>query len=99
MIWRKILRIAVAAILSMLLAYFTEVFIRNYSTILTFAMPGQYVADRVVPVPPRPNELSTIGETILVAFAVDSACYFVLILALSVITRKFLSKPDNQRKS
>jgi hypothetical protein len=45
MIWRKILRIAVAVILSMLLAYLTEVFTRNYSTTLTFAMPGQYVAD------------------------------------------------------
>jgi hypothetical protein len=95
MIWKQVLRIAVAVLLSMLLAYLTEVFIRNYSTTLTFAMPGQYVADRVVPVPPPPNELSTIGETIVVAFAVDSACYLVLILGLSAIVGKSRDKPGN----
>jgi hypothetical protein len=83
----------------MLLAYLTEVFIRNYSTTLTFAMPGQYVADRVVPVPPPPNQLSTIGEKILVAFAVDSACYFILISGLSAITRKLRNKPENRSRS
>jgi hypothetical protein len=97
MFWRKLLRIVGTVILSMLLAYLTEVFIRHYSTTLTFAMPGQYVADRVVPVPPPPNELSTIGEKIVVAFAVDSACYFVLISALFAITRKLRNKLGTER--
>jgi hypothetical protein len=92
--WKKGLRIAVAVLLSMLLAYLTEVFVRHNSTTLT--LPGDYIAYRVVPVPPPPNELSTIGETILVAFAVDSACYFVLISALSEIARKLRNKPDNR---
>jgi hypothetical protein len=78
---RKVLRLAAAVILSMFLAYVTEVFIRQYSTTLTFAMPGQYIADHVVPVPPPPNQLSTLGETLLLAFAVDSACYLLFILS------------------
>jgi hypothetical protein len=95
MIWQKVLRFGVAVVVAMFLAYLTEVFVRHYSTTLTFAMPGQYVADRVVPVPPPPNEFSTIGEKLLVAFAVDSACYLVLILGLSAIVRKSRDKPGN----
>jgi hypothetical protein len=91
--WRTVLRFAAAVILSMLLAYVTEVFVGQYSTTLTFAMPGRYIADRVVPVPPPPNQLSTLGEKILLAFAVDSACYLVLILGLSATVRKSRDKP------
>jgi hypothetical protein len=94
MIWKKGLRIAVAVLLSMFLAYLTEVFVRHNSTTLT--LPGDYIAYRVVPVSPPPNELSTIGETIVVAFAVDSVCYLVLISGLSVITRKVRNKPGNR---
>jgi hypothetical protein len=90
---RKVLRFAAAVILSMFLAYVTEVLTGHYSTTLTFAMPGQYIPDRVVPVPPPPNELSTLGESILLAFAVDSACYLVLILGLLAIARKPRDKP------
>jgi hypothetical protein len=93
MIWKKVLRIALAVLLSMLLAYITEVLVSHNSTTLT--LPGDYIAYHVVPVPPRPNELSTIGETILVAFAVDSACYLVVILGLSAIVRKSRDKPGN----
>jgi hypothetical protein len=45
-IWQKVLRIGGAVILSMFLAYVTEVFARQYWTTLT---PGDYGADRIVP--------------------------------------------------
>ena len=96
MFWRKFLRIVGTVILSMLLAYLSEIFMDHYPTTLT---PGEYIARREVPVPPRPNELSALGEKIVLAFAVDSACYFVLILALSVITRKVRNKPGNRSRS
>jgi hypothetical protein len=87
---RKVLRFAAAAILAMFLAYLSERFMDHYPTIQT---PGEYIAQRVVPVPPPPNQLSTLGESILLAFAVDSACYFGLIWGLSAIARKLLGKP------
>jgi hypothetical protein len=92
--WQKIPRIGGTVILSMLLAYVTEVLI-GFSTALTFAMPGQYIADRVIPVPPPPNQLSTLGDSILLAFAIDSTCYLVLILGLSALVRKYRNKPGN----
>jgi hypothetical protein len=92
MIWKKVLRIALAVILSMLLAYLSEIFMDHYPTTLT---PGEYIARREVPVPPPPNELSALGEKIVLAFAVDSACYLVVILGLSAIVRKSRDKPGN----
>lgn len=94
--WKKILRIVGTVILSMLLAYLSEIFMDHYPTTLT---PGEYIARREVPVPPPPNELSALGEKIVVAFAVDSACYFVLISGLFAITRKLRNKPDNRSRS
>jgi hypothetical protein len=93
--WRKVLRFAAAVILSMFWAYVTEVFIGQYSTTLTFAMPGQYIADRVVPLRPPPNQLSTPGETLLLAFAVDSARYLVLILGLSATCQRRCKNPHS----
>jgi hypothetical protein len=93
-IWQTILRIGGTVILSMLLAYVTEV-LTDFSTALTAAMPGQHVADLVVAVPPPPNELSSLRDKILVAFAVDSTCYLVLILGLSALVRKSRNKPGN----
>jgi hypothetical protein len=76
----------------MFLAYMSERFMDHYPTIQT---PGEYIAQREVPVPPPPNQLSTLGEKILLAFAVDSACYLVLILGLSAIARNSRDKPGN----
>ena len=90
MIWRKVLRIAIVVILSMALAYLTELSMSHYP-----ATPGEYVAQREVPVPPPPNEFSTLGEKILFAFAVDSACYLVLILGVSAIVRGSRGKAGN----
>jgi hypothetical protein len=87
---RKVLCFAAAAVLAMFLAYLSERFMDHYPTIQT---PGEYIAQRAVPVPPSPNELSTLGPKILLAFAIDSACYFVLIWGVSAITRKFRNKP------
>lgn len=97
-IWQKVRRIGGTVILSMLLAYVTEVLIGHFSTALTFAMPGQYIADRVVAVPPPPNQLSTLGDSILLAFAIDSTCYLILILGLSAITRKLRDKPAKRSR-
>jgi hypothetical protein len=94
-IWQNILRLGGTVILSMLLAYVTEVLIYHFSTALTAAMPGQYIADLVVVAPPSPNELSSLGDKILVAFAVDSTCYLILILGLSALVRKSRNKPGN----
>jgi hypothetical protein len=91
-IWQKVLRIGGTVILSMLLAYVTEVLIYHFSTALTSAMPGQYIAHLVVAVPSPPNELSSLGDKILVAFAVDSTCYLILILGLSAIARDLRNK-------
>jgi hypothetical protein len=55
--------------------------------------PGEYIADREVPVPPPSNKVSNIGERILLAFAIDSACYFVFIGGLAAIARKFRDRP------
>jgi hypothetical protein len=93
MIWKTVSRIAVIGLLAMLLAYLLEVFIGHYSTTLSFYMPGQYIADRIVPVPPPPKQLSTLGESIFIAFAVDSACCFVLIYCLFAMIGKRGYKP------
>jgi hypothetical protein len=92
MIWQKVLRFGVAVVVAMFLAYMSERFMDHYPTIQT---PGEYIAQREVPVPPPPNQLSTLGEKILLAFAVDSACYLVLILGLSAIARNSRDKPGN----
>jgi hypothetical protein len=92
MIWQKVLRFGVAVVVAMFLAYMSERFMDHYPTIQT---PGEYIAQREVPVPPPPNQLSTLGEKILLAFAVDSACYLVLILGLSAIARNSPDKPGN----
>jgi hypothetical protein len=88
---QKVLRIGGAVILSMFLPYITEFLIRQYWW-ATVTSPGMYIAQREIPVPPRPHELSTLGETILAAFAVDSACYLILILGLSAIGRQLRDK-------
>jgi hypothetical protein len=92
-IWQNILRIGGTVILSMFVAYVTEVFVRQYRP--TLALPGDYIADHVVPVSPPPNQLSTLGEALLVAFAVDSACYLVVISGLFLIIGKLRDKPGN----
>jgi hypothetical protein len=94
MIWRKVLRFAVALVVAMFLAYLSERFMDHYPTIQT---PGEYIVQRAVPVPPSPNQLSTLGAKILMAFAVDSACYLVLILSLLAVARR--DKSGNRLRS
>jgi hypothetical protein len=96
MIWLKLLRIAVAILVSMFLAYVTELLIRQYSTTFT---PGMFIAQNIVPIPPKPNELSTLGTKILLAFVLDSLCYLILISSLFVITRKLWNGPGNRSQS
>jgi hypothetical protein len=92
MVWRKVPRFGVAVVVALFLAYLSERVMDHYPTIQT---PGEYIAQREVPVPPPPHQLSTLGVKILLAFAVDSACYLVLILSLSSIVRKSRNKPGN----
>ncbi len=80
----KVLHVVAAAVLSMLSAYVTERVVDYYP----IETPGMFAARQVVPIRPPPNELSTMGESIVVAFAVDSALYFVVICALFVISGK-----------
>ena len=83
-IWKKVLRIAVIAVASILLAYFTEQVADHYP----IETPGESFARQVVPIPPRPNELTNLGKSILIAFAVDSVCYFVFICGVYVMIGK-----------
>jgi hypothetical protein len=92
----KGIRTALTVLLSMLLAYVSELFMDRYPAIQT---PGEHIAQREVPVPPPPNQLSTLGEKILLAFAVDSACYLVLISGLSAIIRNLRDKPNHRSRS
>jgi hypothetical protein len=91
--WR---RVAFILFLSVLLAYFSEFFIRQYSPNLLSVLPGKYISDRTVPVPPPPNQLANLGDRLLVTFAVDSLCYFILISGLYALTHSYLQrqKPD-----
>ena len=77
----------------MFLAYVTEVFMRQYQP--TLASPGDYVAGHVVPGSPPPNEFASLGKTLIVAFAVDSACYLIVISGLFLIIGKLRNKPGN----
>jgi hypothetical protein len=88
----NVLRIVATVLLSILLAYASEAWIDHYT--MTVDTPGEYIAHRVVSVPPPPNQLATLGESILVAFAVDSACYFALISGLFFMVGKLRDKPE-----
>jgi hypothetical protein len=92
-IWQNILRIGGTVILSMFLAYVTEVYARHYWA--TWSLPGDYIADHIVPGSPPPNEFASLGKTLIVAFAVDSACYLIVISGLFLIIGKLRNKPGN----
>jgi hypothetical protein len=73
------------------LAYVTERVADNYPA----ETPGMSAARHLVSIPPPPNELSALGKKILVAFAVDSVLYFVVICGLLVAFGKISQRPHS----
>jgi hypothetical protein len=84
----KTLRIAAAATLGIIVAYVLDVLVSAQRVSFLRTTPGQYLAQLLIPVPPHPRELSTLGLKIVASVAFDAFVWFLIILGVLTLMRR-----------
>lgn len=84
----KVLSLVSAYLLVSLLLTIVSQFVA-YQYFVNIETPGMFVARHLVSTPPPPNQLSTLGESIIVSWIVDVAFYLAMIVSLFSVIRRY----------
>jgi hypothetical protein len=92
----KTLLVTTAATLGVIVAYVLDVLVSAQRVSFLHTTPGQYVAQLLIPQPPRPREHSALGLKIVMSLAFDAIVWFLIILGILTLVRRLFATTESK---